>query len=45
MADSQKTSSKGLRAEDCFSKELRALGLIQLRRQESSKAMSSEAEM
>jgi hypothetical protein len=28
MAESQKTSSKGLRAEDCFSKELRALWLI-----------------
>jgi hypothetical protein len=28
MVDSQKTFSKGLRAEDCFSKELRALGLI-----------------
>jgi hypothetical protein len=27
MAESQMTSSKGLRAEDCFSKELRALGL------------------
>jgi hypothetical protein len=28
MAESQKAPSKGLRAEDCFSKELRALGLI-----------------
>ncbi len=38
MAESQKTSSTGLRAEDCFSKELRALVLMVT-------AVSSGAEM